>query len=59
MDGREGGREGDPGGKPGAPLLQVPARQVSAWVQALPSLHAAPSAFAGLLQVPGEATKGP
>ncbi len=30
----------------------TPAWQVSAWVQALPSLHALPSAFAGLEQAP-------
>ena len=32
--------------------LQVPAWQVSLWVQALPSLQAAPSALIGLLHVP-------
>src|SRR3989442_1571248 len=32
--------------------VQVPAWQVSVWVQALPSLQAAPSALAGLEQVP-------
>src|SRR5207245_2531427 len=32
--------------------VQVPAWQVSVWVQALPSLQAAPSALAGVEQVP-------
>src|SRR6266481_7487579 len=32
--------------------VQVPAWQVSVWVQALPSLQATPSALAGLEQVP-------
>ena len=35
-----------------APGTQVPAWQVSFWVQRLPSLHAAPSAFAGFEQIP-------
>ena len=32
--------------------VQAPAWQVSVWVQALPSLHAVPSARLGLEQVP-------
>src|SRR4051812_1510736 len=39
--------------------VHTPAWQVSVWVQALLSLHALPSAFAGLLQTPVAALQIP
>ena len=39
--------------------LHAPAWQVSLWVHALPSLHAAPSALAGLEQRPVEGLHEP
>ena len=43
----------------GLPLTQLPAWQASVWVQALPSLQAAPSAAAGFVQVPVDGTHVP
>jgi hypothetical protein len=39
--------------------VQTPAWQVSAWVQALPSLQAVPSAWAGFEQTPVAGSQAP
>src|SRR5258705_347564 len=43
----------------GLPLLQAPSWQVSACVQALPSLHALPSGMSGFEQTPVAASQTP
>src|SRR2546428_13021074 len=43
----------------GFPPTQAPAWQVSVCVQALPSLHGAPSSLAGLVQMPDAGLQGP
>jgi hypothetical protein len=42
-----------------APPVQLPAWQLSPWVQALPSLHEAPLGAAGLLQAPVAGSQTP
>src|SRR5438874_13367812 len=41
------------------PPVHTPLSQVSVWVQALPSLHAVPSAFAGFEHVPVAGSQHP